>query len=986
MTFPSRSAARLALMLFLISAAAAAQEFMFYPYYGKNKVIYETFRWKTYPTEHFRIHFYADEPQALKNVAELSESAYQKLSEILKHQLSDPVPLIYYTTFTDFELSNVFDISEGVLGVSEPLLHRIGIHGDMPLDELQRLIEHELAHIFEFDILWGSQTASLIALNVPPLWLFEGLSEYATQDWSSWSTMIVRDAVLNDRLPDMAESGDLESRFPMPRDPSYDFGHAIYDFIEVRFGRNAVQDLWQSIKGSPLIRKIAPVKRAFNIKTLDFNQEFQKYLREKNRKYLLRENPADYSIALGPKFPLNPYYFTFSHAVSPSGDLVAALTYNVSDFDVDLVLVSVEDGSIVKNITPGFTTKYEYIIYEYDPSLGSDIAWSPDGDAIAFIARDGRRYSLYLVDPVRGVITRKYQIDYDRPSAPRFFPDGRSVLFTAFIKGTHDIFKLDLESGVTVNLTRDDYFEKAPAVSPDGLSIVYSIRLDDTDKLFLSPLADLSQKTQLTFGPGNTTCPSFSADSHLVYYVGDVREAFNIYSVDLTKGEVKRYTDVWTGNFFPSAHPADPGKLFFSSFNKGSYQIFSARLEGTVEDRFTFAQLGSAEPLRRFKPALTLDIDKEKIEPYPGLNELYVAGRPPIDILVSSDGSIYGGAALSFGDLLGDHNFLVMLYQARGMTSYYLSYLNQKRRLQFMPTFYQFTMFYYPPYAYIDPLLYNRLTYQDAIAYRKITSVNIDAYYPLDRYYRLEGNFGFFRYEESFLDPYDLFQQGVGPGSYSYFWNGNVLSASLALVGETTHFSPYYGPRAGHTFRFYLAQAIPVAAGFFSNTTVRADLRKYLYLGSDALLALRFEGWASRGRDPYISYYGGNNQVRSAYFYNIACTEGWFGNAELRLPLINIASTIIGTIGPIRAVFFFDLTRSKFYDYPAEFSLYPAPFEPAVVLDAIGSYGWGIQLFFLGLPIHIEWVKQLGWPDFANPFSIQSFGGFKTKFWIGLDF
>jgi len=986
MTFPSRSAARVALMLFLISAAAAAQEFMFYPYYGKNKVIYETFRWKTYPTEHFRIHFYADEPQALKNVAELSESAYQKLSEILKHQLSDPVPLIYYTTFTDFELSNVFDISEGVLGVSEPLLHRIGIHGDMPLDELQRLIEHELAHIFEFDILWGSQTASLIALNVPPLWLFEGLSEYATQDWSSWSTMIVRDAVLNDRLPDMAESGDLESRFPMPRDPSYDFGHAIYDFIEVRFGRNAVQDLWQSIKGSPLIRKIAPVKRAFNIKTLDFNQEFQKYLREKNRKYLLRENPADYSIALGPKFPLNPYYFTFSHAVSPSGDLVAALTYNVSDFDIDLVLVSVKDGSIVKNITPGFTTKYEYIIYEYDPSLGSDIAWSPDGDAIAFIARDGRRYSLYLVDPVRGVITRKYQIDYDRPSAPRFFPDGRSVLFTAFIKGTHDIFKLDLESGVTVNLTRDDYFEKAPAVSPDGLSIVYSIRLDDTDKLFLSPLADLSQKTQLTFGPGNTTCPSFSADSHLVYYVGDVREAFNIYSVDLAKGEVKRYTDVWTGNFFPSAHPADPGKLFFSSFNKGSYQVFSARLAGTVEDRFTFAQLGSAEPLRRFKPALTLDIDKEKIEPYPGLNELYVAGRPPIDILVSSDGSIYGGAALSFGDLLGDHNFLVMLYQARGMTSYYLSYLNQKRRLQFMPTFYQFTMFYYPPYAYIDPSLYNRLTYQDAIAYRKITSVNIDAYYPLDRYYRLEGNFGFFRYEESFLDPYDLFQQGVGPGSYSYFWNGNVLSASLALVGETTHFSPYYGPRAGHTFRFYLAQAIPVAAGFFSNTTVRADLRKYLYLGSDALLALRFEGWASRGRDPYISYYGGNNQVRSAYFYNIACTEGWFGNAELRLPLINIASTIIGTIGPIRAVFFFDLTRSKFYDYPAEFSLYPAPFEPAVVLDAIGSYGWGIQLFFLGLPIHIEWVKQLGWPDFANPFSIQSFGGFKTKFWIGLDF
>src|SRR4030065_1163759 len=214
-----RSSALLVMALSLVSATAA-QEFMFYPYYGKNKVIYETFRWKSYPTEHFRIYFYAKEPQTLKNVAELAESAYQKLSEGLKHQLSDPVPLIFYTTYTDFELSNVFDISEGVLGVSEPLLHRIGVHGDMPLDELQRLIEHELAHIFEFDILWGSQIASLYALNIPPLWLFEGLSEYATQDWSAWSTMIVRAAGLNVRFPEMKESGDLATRSPRPRDPS----------------------------------------------------------------------------------------------------------------------------------------------------------------------------------------------------------------------------------------------------------------------------------------------------------------------------------------------------------------------------------------------------------------------------------------------------------------------------------------------------------------------------------------------------------------------------------------------------------------------------------------------------------------------------------------------------------------------------------------------------------------------------------------------
>jgi Tol biopolymer transport system component len=960
------------------------QEFFFYPYYGKNKVMYEDFHWKSYPTEHFRLYFYADNPQVLKNIAELAESAYQKLSETLKHQLADPVPIIFYTTYTDFELSNLFDVSEGVLGVSEPLLHRIGLHGDMPLDDLLHVVEHELTHVFEFDILWGSQGAFLYALNTPPLWFFEGLSEYATQSWSSWSKMIVRDAVLNDRVPELTNSGDLDSRFPMPRDPAYDFGHAIYDFIAQRYGKSGIIDLWQSIKNSPVIGRITPLKKAFNVKPYEFNFEFRKYLRENNRKYLLRENPEDYSIALGPKFPLNPYYFTFSHAVSPSGDLIAALTYNVIDFKIDLVLISAKDGSIIKNITSGYTTRYEYILYEYDPSMGSDIAWSPDGNTIAFIARDGRKYSLYLIDPTRGQIQKKFKIGYDRPAAPRFFPDGRAVLFTAFTKGQHDIFRLDLETGAVVNLTQDAYFEKAPAISPDGRSLAYSIRLGDTDKLFLSPLDNLSQKIQLTFGPGNTTAPSFSADSREIFFVGDVRDAFNLYSLSLGSGELKRYSDVWTGNFFPSAHPADPGKLFFSSFNKGAYQIFSAKLEGVVEDRFTFAELEPEKTPTRFRPAISLDIDKEKIERYKGMDKLYVAGRPPIDVMVSSDGSVYGGSAISFGDLMGDHNFFLMAYQARGFRSYYFSYINQKRRLQFMPSVYEFTSFYYPPYAYYDPVLYYRLNYQDAMAYRKITSANISAYYPLNRYYRIEGNFGFYRYEENFLDPY--FLQLYSSGSYGYFWNGNALSLSLALIGETTHFSPYYGPRAGHTFRLALSQTLPVAENFFRSTTGQADLRQYLYLGGDALFALRFEGWASRGKNPYAFYYGGNNQVRSSYYYNLVSTEGWFGNAEFRLPLVNAASTVLGTIGPVRGAVFFDITRSKFNGYPAQFLRYEDPLLPPLAFDAIGSFGWGIQLFFLGLPIHIEWVKRLEWLNFSNPFDFQTYGKFQTKFWIGLDF
>ncbi len=966
--------------LFLIWGVLSFAQEYYIPYYGKNKIMYEKFNWQSYQTEHFNIYFYADDVQILKNVAEISESAYKKISQLLKHELSDPVPIIYYITLTDFEQTNLFQISEGVLGVSEPILYRIGVHGDMSLDELQYLVEHELTHIFEFDILWGSPGGALYAVNQPPLWVFEGLSEYNTQKWDSWSELIVRDAVLNDRVPELAESGELYSRYPLPRDPAYDFGHALYELIEKKYGKNGIREFWQSMKHSSLIIKRDPLKKAFNLKPKEFNYEFKRFLREKTKDFLARENPEDYSIPLGPEFPVNPYFYALSHAVSPSGDIVATLTYNTKDYDADIVLISTKDGSVIKNITKGYTTKYEYIKYEIDPSRGKNLDWSPDGDRIAFFARDGEKYSLFIIHALRGNTLEKFKIPVDQPCAPCFLPSGDELLFTAFQEGTHDIFKINLATKKITNLTEDSLYEKAPAVSPDGKLVAYTIRIDGEDKLFISPLDNLKKKTQLTFGKGDTITPQFSADSKEIFFSGDERDAFNIYSLNLESGELRRWSDVRTGNFYPSPLPNDPKKIIFSSFNKSSFQIFKGELAAVEEKKITFSEFLPEEKYKKFEPIVTMEIDKEKIQPYKGLGKLYLTTRPPIDAVIATDGSIYGGSAISFTDLLGDYNFYIMAYQVRSFRSYYFAYLNQKQRLQYFVSAFQYTLFYYPPYAYYDAYYYNYLNYNDAIASRQITGINLSAYYPFNRYYRAEASFGYYHYEEDYLDPYtsNLFR------GYNYFWNGNLLSASFSLVGETTHFK-YYGPAAGHTFRLSLAQSIPASGSFLQNTTLEADLRQYLYLGADILLAARFEGFLSRGKNPFVFYFGGNNQVRSSYYYNIIANEGWYGNAELRFPIINAAATIIGQIGPVRGVFFFDIARAKIKGYPAKFYRY-TDYGRLLEFDAIGSYGYGFEFFFLGLPIHLEFAKRLEFPDISRPFEMEKFGKFETKFWIGFDF
>lgn len=979
------------LSLFLIFSflciSMSSAQFMYFPYYGKNKVLYEKFDWSHYKTEHFDIHYYVDNLQILKNIAEMAESAYQRISEDLKHQLTAPVPLIYYMTYTDFEQTNLFQISEGILGVAEPILHRIAIYGDMTLDETQDLIEHEITHIFQFDLLWGSPGGPIYAFSAPPGWVMEGLCEYNTQNWSSWSTLIVRDATLNDRIPELTKSGHLYSRHPLPRTPDYDFGHAMYEFIESKYGKNGIREFWKSMKHSSFLGKRAPIKKVFNLDPKEFNYEFKKYLRLQFKDFLLRENPEDYSIPIGPEFPLNPYYFSFSHALSPSGDIVAVLTANLKESDIDILLFSTKDGSVIKNITKGHTLKYEHIRFELDPAKGKDIAWSPDGDKICFFARAGQKYSLFILNALTGKTLRAIKLPLDQPSSPCFFPEGEDLLFTAFHKGIHDIFKINLETEKILNLTEDDLFEKAPTISPLGDQVSYTIRVDTYDKIFLSPIDNFKKKTQLTFGRGNTIAPQFSQDSKTLYFSGDMRDAFNIYSLNLETGDLKRYTDVRTGNFFPVPLPNNTKTIVFTSFNKGSFQVFKSEFEGEVEKTITFVEKKPDEKFKRFEPIISLDIKEEKIEPYKGMGKLYLTSRPPIDAIVSTDGSIYGGSALTFSDLLGDYSFSFIAYQVRSFRSYMLAYLNQKRRLQYMVNAYQYTLFYYPSYYYYDPTYYNYSSYRDAIRTQKITGINVSAYYPFSKFYRVQGGIGYYNFEDEYLQ----LPSSSMYGGYQGFPNGNILSTSLSLVGETTRFK-FYGPSMGNTFKLSFSQSLPIGS-FLQNTNVDVDLRQYINIGANALFAFRFEGFLSRGKNPYIYYFGGNNQVRSSNYYNIIANEGWFANAEFRFPLINAASSLIGPLGPIRGVLFFDVARAKIKGFPAKFytlegyDISEFDILPIYrVADVIGSYGYGFEFFLLGLPIHLEFVKRIEIADISEPFKIDIFGKFETKFWIGFDF
>ena len=81
---------------------------------------------------------------------------------------------------------------------------------------------------------------------------------------------------------------------------------------------------------------------------------------------------------------------------------------------------------------------------------------------------------------------------------PSFTPDGAAILYTSQRDGQTDVFRYDLRTKATTQVTRTPESEYSPSIGPDGRSItVVRVELDSTQRLWRFPLRDRSAPTVL---------------------------------------------------------------------------------------------------------------------------------------------------------------------------------------------------------------------------------------------------------------------------------------------------------------------------------------------------------------------------------------------------------------------------------------------------------------------------------------------------------
>lgn len=1004
---------RLLALLVVLAVAPAA-----YPF-GQNKILYDKFHWRIYHSTHFDVYFYDEEQPALQRVVDAAESAYDDLSRKFNYQISKKIPLIYFATHSAFEQNNV-DLGfqpENVGAFAEPVKNRMVLPIDTTDEKLLQLIQHELTHVFEYEMLFQGKLGKTIAAN-PPQWLMEGLASFMANDEDSKDRMVLRDAVVNDRIP------------PVTRNPqgyfAYRFGHAVFKYIQEKYGWEGLRDFlyeYRNTLGNSVDRAL---KRAFDVAPEEFDTKFRTWMRKQYLPALIAKGePIEY----GDPFRINTDVQSdeISPVPAPSGDLLAGFTTYKED--VDIAIFRMNDRKMWRNLTAGYTARYEYpIVQSFTAAgpMGRDLAYAPNGDQLAFFVKKERGRNLVLMNSLSGTIEKSVPIDVEQELSPAYSPDGTKIAFSGFRGTQDDIFFYDIASGTVTNVTNDAFFDGAPVFSPDGKWLVYSSVVGGYAKLFKLNVEKPSERYQLTSGNWNDSDAWFSPDGKRIFFASDKQTgradvtataaapptggaaptdtaasgsssepssaavqatparalsrdsdtpppdpsnfaAYNIYSLNLENGDLLQYTDVVGGCFQPVVFTGTNNKerLVFASYYKGQWRLFLTTTDKPLREAekttLPSAPLG-AESRTLFVPPIEVAIDKEKIDPATGrrmfIDDVHVNAG------VTSDQLLVSQSYISMSDMLGNRRFVAELDSVSSFSNFDFLYWDLQHRWNWGIQVFDNRSFYGAYDSRTDLVTRGKQQYRQTAAIGMMS-------YPFDRYHRIDLGAGY-QVRDVLYPVGTTTDPATGNLVYALaHYNDRFPLAQASFSGDSTVFKEF-GPISGRRYEAGVGYAPDLKNGGTLSADYTLEWREYLQLSSRSLLAARFFGGYSTGNLSNFYYFGGLNTLRGYDFRSIIGNRAAFANVELRFPLIDAIVFPGFVLQGIRGNLFVDVGAANFSGQPFRFM------QNHQLIDGRAAVGYGLSFNMMGLELH--------W-DFARRWNFKNYdGGFRSEFWVGETF
>lgn len=198
--------------------------------------------------------------------------------------------------------------------------------------------------------------------------------------------------------------------------------------------------------------------------------------------------------------------------------------------------------------------------------------------------KDARRKRLAIMD-YDGAGLRNLTSDNDIVLAPRFSPDGNSVLYTSYETGMPRVFLLDLSTMRRNALDELPGMSFAPRFSPDGKTVLLSASSGGNTDIYSVNMAT-GKRSRLTSAPSIETAPSYSPDSKQIVFESDRAGSQQLYIMPASGGEARRIS-FGKGRYGTPVWSPRGDLIAFTKINRGRFHIGVMRLDGSEERLLT---------------------------------------------------------------------------------------------------------------------------------------------------------------------------------------------------------------------------------------------------------------------------------------------------------------------------------------------------------------------------------------------------------------
>ncbi|MGZ7030859.1 MAG: BamA/TamA family outer membrane protein, partial [Thermoanaerobaculia bacterium] len=878
-------------------------------YFGRNKVQWESFKFKTLQTEHFDIYYYDQESDVENDVGRMAERWYTRLSHVFNHTFNRK-PIVLYANSADFQQTTTTGglIGEGTGGFTDEFMNRVVLPLTGDYAENDHVLGHELVHVFQYDIAAGQvNQRRRFNLDQLPLWLVEGMAEYFSKGRiDPLTAMWIRDATIHNRLPDLKK---------LTRDPRYfpyRYGEALLAYIGGRFGDDAVIRYFMAAG----MTGIEPAfERVIGLNAKQVFTDWQESARELYNP-VVQSRPSNLGTPILSKKSTRGD-LNVGPSISPDGRYVAFLSSR-DLFDIDLYLADAHTGQILRKLVSSDRDAHFDALRFIDSSGG----WSPDSRRLAFVVFEKGDNFLGIVDADAHKIDHVRIPGVDALTNPVWSPDGHTIAFSGQTTGVTDLFLYDLDSKSVRRLTNDKYADLQPAFSPDGRTIAFASDRGAGTNLDALHFTEMqiatidvnsgSIKVLPLFAEAKHINPQWSPDGNSIYFVANPEGIPDIYRYALADGQVTQITNVQTGvsgitEMSPSLSvAARTGEIAFSLYENDDYNIYTlpASPAGTA-----VASLGPGEtpraailpPFRATGSEITAYLQRPEQGLLPsntrfrersyssGLHVAYI-GPPTLGAEADQYGFGVGGSVAAYWtDILGQHNLGFTLqgagYSSNGAGSFAdqiggeVFYLNQQKRFNWGGDLTHI------PYVAIGQSFQTGRDsngqpvgiYQQLTQIQTIDDFSAVAQYPFNttRRFEMQGGYQRFGFKETVEtlvvdvngNIIDDTRQRL-PGGFAI----NLVKGSAAFVGDSSIFG-FVSPVRGTRYRY----EVESLTGDLRFQTALADWRKYYFVRpvTVAVRGLHYGRYGTDSEDPRLTplYLGQGELVRGYDPYSININE-----------------------------------------------------------------------------------------------------------------